>query len=378
MHINFAMWRKASWELIKMDDKKEWDALDVVSKWLIATRSAVTAVTVYSCIIAGALAWRDGYFSLLPWIILTVGLFIAHGTNNLLNDYTDFTRGVDNDNYFRTQYGVHPLVQKFWTKNIQIKWFIVSGVLATLSGVFALFYTNFNPYIIGLFAFGALVLLFYTWPFKYWGIGELSIFLIWGPIMIAGVYIALVLGNGGDISNVFKVALAGVPFGLSVASINIGKHIDKMDDDKKKGVGTFPVRVGQTVARYVDIASIVVAYGLVIYLVATGYFSTLMLLVIFAAQRAMYAIAVLSKPRPDAAPKGFEAFWPTWFSGFCFYHNRMFGGLFIVGILLDTVARKFETSLPVNINMLGAIAIAIGLIYAVAQMAIAKAKTAKA
>ena len=102
-----------------------------------------------------------------------------------------------------------------------------------------------------------------------------------------------------------------------------------------------------------------------------------MLLVIFAAQRAMYAIAVLSKPRPDAAPKGFEAFWPTWFSGFCFYHNRMFGGLFIVGILLDTVARKFETSLPVNINMLGAIAIAIGLIYAVAQMAIAKAKTAK-
>ncbi len=378
MHINFAMWRKASWELIKMDDKKEWDALDVVSKWLIATRSAVTAVTVYSCIIAGALAWRDGYFSLLPWIILTIGLFIAHGTNNLLNDYTDFSRGVDNDNYFRTQYGVHPLVQKFWTKNIQIKWFVVSGVLATLSGVFALFYTNFNPYIIGLFAFGALVLLFYTWPFKYWGIGELSIFLIWGPIMIAGVYIALVLGNGGDISNVFKVALAGVPFGLSVASINIGKHIDKMDDDKKKGVGTFPVRVGQTAARYVDIASIVVAYGLVIYLVATGYFSTLMLLVIFAAQRAMYAIAVLSKPRPDAAPKGFEAFWPTWFSGFCFYHNRMFGGLFIVGILLDTVARKFETSLPVNINMLGAIAIAIGLIYAVAQMAIAKAKTAKA
>ena len=37
MKINFAMWRKASWELIKMDDKKEWDALDVVSKWLIAT-----------------------------------------------------------------------------------------------------------------------------------------------------------------------------------------------------------------------------------------------------------------------------------------------------------------------------------------------------
>ena len=73
MHINFAMWRKASWQLIKMDDKKEWDALDVVSKWLIATRSAVTLVTVYSCVIAGLLAWRDGYFSWLPFIILDSG-----------------------------------------------------------------------------------------------------------------------------------------------------------------------------------------------------------------------------------------------------------------------------------------------------------------
>ena len=95
MKINFAMWRKASWELIKMDDKNEWSALDVVSKWLIATRSAVTLVTVYSCVISGLLAWRDGYFSWGPWLILTFGLFIAHGANNLLNDYTDFSRGLD-------------------------------------------------------------------------------------------------------------------------------------------------------------------------------------------------------------------------------------------------------------------------------------------
>ena len=163
MHINFAMWRKASWELIKMDDKKEWDALDVISKWLIATRSAVTTVTIYSCIIAGMLAWRDGYFAWLPWIITTLGLFIAHGTNNLLNDYTDYSRGVDKDYYFRTQYGVHPLVQKFWTKSKQFQWFIVSGVLATLAGVFALFYTKFNPVIIGLFVFGAIVLPRMSW-----------------------------------------------------------------------------------------------------------------------------------------------------------------------------------------------------------------------
>jgi 1,4-dihydroxy-2-naphthoate octaprenyltransferase len=361
-----------------MDNKQEWDALDVISKWLIATRSAVTTVTIYSCIIAGLLAWRDGHFAWLPWLIITLGLFIAHGTNNLLNDYTDFSRGVDKDNYFRTQYGVHPLVQGFWTKSQQIQWFIVSGVIATLSGVYAVLYTNLNPAVMVAFAFGALVLLFYTWPFKYWGLGELAIFLIWGPIMIASVYFVLALGHNGDFSNVWKVALAGIPFGLSVASINIGKHIDKMVDDKKKGVGTFPVRVGQTFARYANIAAIVIAYAVIIYLVVTGYFSTFMLLVLFALQRAVYAVAVLSKPRPDAAPKGFEAFWPTWFSGFCFYHNRLFGGLFILGILLDTAARLFANSLPLPINWMGAIALGVAAIYAAVKFLMAKNKKVEA
>ena len=63
MNINFAMWRKALWELIKMDEKKEWESLDIISKWLIATRSAVTTVTLYSAVIAGLLAWRAGVFN---------------------------------------------------------------------------------------------------------------------------------------------------------------------------------------------------------------------------------------------------------------------------------------------------------------------------
>jgi hypothetical protein len=52
----------------------------------------------------------------------------------------------------------------------------------------------------------------------------------------------------------------------------------------------------------------------------------------------------------------------------------MFGGLFILGILLDTVARKFAASLPLSANWLGAIAIGLGLVYAGVQMVIAKSK----
>lgn len=334
MRINFAMWRKASWQLIKMEDRKEWDALDVVSKWLIATRSAVTLVTVYSCVIAGILAARDGKFDWLTFIIVTLGLFIAHGTNNILNDYTDYTRGVDKDNYFRTQYGVHPLVQKFWDTKTSIRWFIVSGFLATLAGVYALFHTGFNIITIWLFVFGAIVLLAYTYPFKYWGVGEFMIFLIWGPILISGVY--FVLTNVWD----WNVVIAGSPFGLSVATINIAKHIDKSEDDRKKGVGTFPVRVGEANARRVNQVAVVLIYLVTLYLVLDGYFTPAMLIIFLAYKEALMLIGVMNKPKPAEAPEGWPA-WPVWFSGFAFQHNRKFGGYLILGLIIELLLAKF-------------------------------------
>jgi 1,4-dihydroxy-2-naphthoate octaprenyltransferase len=267
-----------------------------------------------------------------------LGLFIAHGTNNLLNDYTDFSRGVDQDDYFRTQYGVHPLVQGFWTKKQQLKWFYISGTLAFLTGIFALVYSGFSPAVLALFALGAVVLLIYTWPLKYLGLGELSIFLIWGPILVVAVYTVLAKGW---VSAAPLVALAGVPFGLSVVSINIGKHIDKLDEDKRKGVGTLPVRIGEKAARYLNITILVLVYVVILYMVfGLRYFTPVLLLVFFAGKRLMYAVGVLTKPRPIEPPKEWPG-WPTWFSGFAFYHNRLFENLFVLAIFLDTLIRLF-------------------------------------
>jgi 1,4-dihydroxy-2-naphthoate polyprenyltransferase len=339
MKINFKMWGKSLSGLIKMESKAEWDALDVVSKWFIATRSAVTTVTIYACVMAGLLAWRDGHFAWLPFVIVTLGLFVAHGTNNILNDYTDFGRGVDKDDYFRIQYGVHPLVQGFWTKAQSMRWFVASGVLATAAGIYCLFYTALSPAVIGLFAFGVVMVLFYTWPLKYIGLGELTIFLIWGPVFFAGVY--LVLAKGVWSADIWNVALAGVPFGLSVASINVGKHIDKLDDDKRKGVGTLPVKIGEKAARYVDMAALLLSYLVILYLVfVPHYFTPVMLIVLLAGKRLLLVLGVLAKPRPSAPPPEWPA-WPTWFSGFAFHHNRLFGGLLVLGILADSLLRHF-------------------------------------
>lgn len=338
MHIDLGMWLTALQRPIKLSEKKEWDHLDLLTKWLIATRGTVTQLTVVACVIAGLLAWRDGYFAWLPWVITTLGLYMAHSTENMLNDYIDFSRGIDEDNYYRSQYGIHPLVHKFWTKEQWLRWFLMSGTIATLAGIFILIYTSFSPIVIGLFTFGILMILFYAYPLKYWGVGELVIFLNWGLILVPGVYAVL---SGGVTPNLGNVALAGLAFGLGFGSFNWGKHVDKLNADKIKGVRTLPVRIGETAARYINIAALVLSYAIVIYLIfGVHFFTPVMLIVFLAGIRAWNVIKLLSNPRPTEPPPGF-ALWPRWFSTPQLRHIRLFGGLYMLGLLVDNLVRFF-------------------------------------
>ena len=188
--MNFAMWKKAL-NVIPEVSKEEWDELDVISRWLISTRAAVLIMTFISAALAGLFAWRDHSFNFIPWIVLAFGLIMAHASNNIFNDYTDFVRGVDKDNYYRTMYGAQPIASGLMTKRQHLTYFAVTGFLALVAGLY-LIATNANdPIIWILLASGAFFVLFYTWPLKGLGLGELAVLMVWGPLMIGGGYYVL-------------------------------------------------------------------------------------------------------------------------------------------------------------------------------------------
>jgi len=330
--MNVAMWVQAL-RIIPRVSKDEWERLDLVSRWLIASRGAVLVITFISSSIAGLLAVRDNAFDPVLWALLTVGLLLAHATNNLVNDFTDHVKGVDRDNYFRAQYGPHPLEHGLLTKRGLITYAAVTGALALVIGAYLV--SVRGPVALGLLAIGVFFVLFYTYPLKYIGLGELAVLIVWGPLMIGGGYFVIT----GRLDN--NVWLAGLPYALGATTVIFGKHIDKFADDRAKGIHTLPVLMGERGARLVVVAMFLLQYVVVLYLIAIGFFTPLMLVVLFAVPKLRDAISVYRSAKPASRPDAYPASaWPLWFVAYAFAHNRRWGLLFLVGLIADVIARR--------------------------------------
>jgi 1,4-dihydroxy-2-naphthoate octaprenyltransferase len=329
--VNVAMWIRAL-RVIPRISLEEWRGLDVVSRWLIASRGAVLVITFISAGIAGLLAARDGAFDPWLWTLLTVGLLLAHATNNLLNDLTDHLKGVDRDNYFRAQYGPHPLEHGLMTTRGLIRYAVLTGALALAIGAYLVYARG--PVALALLALGAFFVLFYTYPLKYIGLGELAVLIVWGPLMIGGGYF-VVTGRLDPF-----VWLAGLPYALGATTVIFGKHIDKQAEDRAKGIRTLPVIVGDRAARGFVVAMFVLQYVVIGYLVVIGFFSPLLLVVLAALPKLRDATRVYRRPKPASRPAEYPVdVWPLWFVAYAFAHNRRWGLLFLVGLVSDVIAR---------------------------------------
>lgn len=329
--MNLTMWGKAL-RVIPRIDKKEWDALDVVSRWLIATRAAVLIMTFISAAIAGILAIRDGQFVFWRWLLLVVGLIFAHATNNLLNDLTDHQRGVDKDNYFRTQYGPQPVEQGLLTTRQLLTYAGVTGLIAVAAGLPLVLANGALAWL--LLGLGVVFVLFYTWPLKYIGLGELTVLAVWGPLMVGGGYF-VITGQWN-----WNVVIASLPYALGTTMVIFGKHIDKYQSDKAKHIYTLPVLLGEKASRMTTLVMMALQYLSVIYLIIIGFFTPVMLVVLLALTAVPPVYEVYRRPKPAERPASYAAdVWPLWFVALSFLHNKRFGLFYLLGLIVETVLK---------------------------------------
>lgn len=327
-------WRAALSEMPRLD-RDTWDRLDGFARWLVACRASVLVMTFSSAAVGGVLAWRDQAFLLGHWLLAAVGLVLAHATNNLINDLTDVARGVDDEGYFRVRYGTHVLQQGLLDRRGMLRYTLLTGLLALLAGA-ALVWLR-GGVTLPLMAAGAALVLFYTWPLKYIGLGEPAVLLAWGPLMVGGTY--FVCSGRWD----WPVAAVGTVYALGPTSVLFGKHIDKLSADAAKGVRTLPVLLGEARARHCVILLLVAQYGMLCWLAMRGHLGLVSLLALVNLPVFGRLLKVYRAPAPAQCPADFPASaWPLWFSAYAFDHTRRFSGWLLLGLLLDAVLVRFS------------------------------------
>jgi 1,4-dihydroxy-2-naphthoate octaprenyltransferase len=125
-----------------------------------------------------------------------------------------------------------------------------------------------------------------------------------------------------------------------VASVLIGKHVDKLDADRTAGIRSLPVVLGARGALVLNKILFLLFYATVIALVVARVSGPGILLALVSAVRLVRTWRVYSRPRPDEPPADWPV-WPLWYVGWAMYVNRLAGMLFVAGMALNLVFKAF-------------------------------------
>ncbi len=307
--------------------------MDWLSKWLIVTRAAVFSMTATSGLIGGLLAIGTPGLAVNYWYLAlsVIGLVIAHASNNMINDYFDLEGGVDTDEYVRALYAPHPILSGWLSKEQLRNAILLMNVLDLAILVFLV--SVRGPWVAAFALSGLFISVFYVAPpikLKHRGLGEPGVFVVWGPLMIAGTFFVATGVLPG------WVWIASLPYAILVTTVLFGKHIDKISADTAKGIHTLPVILGESRARLVAQGLMIAFYPIVIGSALVGWIGPFVMLVVLGMPLLLKVLAQFSSPRPETPPHSYVG-WPLWFVGGAFRHTRRAGGLLILGLFLNAI-----------------------------------------
>jgi 1,4-dihydroxy-2-naphthoate polyprenyltransferase len=306
--------------------------VDAVSRWLVLTRASVIPMTITAAAIAGLLAaFHDESVRWGLFALAAVGLVLAHVANNLMNDLFDLEVGSDSDSYPRALYAPHPVLSGMISRRGLLTAAIAVNA-ADLAILVVLFVFRGWPMV--AFALSGFVLsVAYTAPplrLKKHGLGEATVLVVWGPLMVGGAYYAATgrfpLG----------ILVASLPYALLCTSVLMGKHIDKIPWDAQDGTHTLPVLLGEAKARALTQGMMISFYVLVVLLVGTGTLPIAALIVLLALPKLATVWTPFSQPKPAEPPENFPI-WPLWFAALAFVHTRRAGALLVLGLIVGVI-----------------------------------------
>jgi len=244
-----------------------------VKIWMEAVRLPFVSVSVGAVLVGAAVAFFEhGIFNWSRFFLTFFGIGIFHVSADLFNDFFDHILGSDEINVKRTPFsgGSRFIQNKLFTPTRVL----VGAIVSLLACIAIGFYLNFGVQgtgvagnvIIYIGLAGAFMGVFYVGlPFKivHYGLGELAIFLSFGPAIVFGSYYV----QAEQFS--WAPIAASVLIGLLISLILFINQFPDHDSDKASGKKHWVVRLGLKKSTYIYIGFMSLVYVLLIIFAAT-------------------------------------------------------------------------------------------------------------
>lgn len=216
--------------------------IEKINLWIRIGRGYTIPQSILPYVFAVVLASKHYEVNILLSILGVIGVALVHMSVNMLDDYFDWKKGavaeykklLDEGMQARTHKCFY-LEENLTTPNKLLIVALSMDAFACLLGLIIALNVGYSVIIIA--ALAGIMGFFYSAPplkLSYRGLGELSIGIIFGPLLMAGAYITA--GAKIDLPIIYASAILG----LLIANIAHTHAIMDFDSDIKVGKTSFP------------------------------------------------------------------------------------------------------------------------------------------
>jgi len=231
-----------------------------VALWVKELRAPFFTATIVPVLLGAIVAWRStGVFNRPYFVLSLIAALCLHAGANMANDYFDYKSGCDlmNKEFVSPFSGGSRLLPEGALKprNVHIAALLSFG-LASLIGVFLALERGWIIILFGVI--GIFSGYFYTTRLATSVVGELSVGINFGPLMVLGSYYVQTPRL------TLEPLVASVPVGLLIANVLWINEIPDYGADKSVGKNTCVVRLGRKRSADVYAVIMMAAYGSII------------------------------------------------------------------------------------------------------------------
>lgn len=215
--------------------------MGTLNKWMLAIRPRTLPACVGPVLVGNALAYADQSFSGLTMFMTLVCALMLQVSVNLANDYFDFMHGIDTSE----RLGPTRVTQSGLLTPLAVRNGMLLALAVTiLIGLYLVWLGGWPLLVAGLLA--VLALLAYSggpFPLASNGLGDLAVFVFYGPVAVAGTYYA----QSGSVEPL--VLALSVAVGMPVTAVLVVNNLRDIPTDAKAGKITLAVRLGAAGSR---------------------------------------------------------------------------------------------------------------------------------